>query len=167
VLVPGVAAKADDDNSHIRILLDALFLNISWKAETHEWNSFTGQGDRLINFFRQLPASANVLFSFSKLAARFQHEFLPKALPVLTEKLAALPSRAFLASATVESLESIMEPLIFSGASEIRQRPELRAATLNLLNMLVDAGSSAAFKMRDDFLMLCRNHLISGASVSG
>ena len=157
VLAPGIAAKADDGNSHIRTLLDALFLNISWKAETREWEPLTGQGDRLLNFFRQLAPSANALSSFSKLAARFQCEFVPKALPVLSEHLAALPQRTFLARSTMESLENTLEPLIFSGATEIRRKPELRSAVLNLLNMLMDAGSSAAFKMRDDFLTSLRS----------
>ena len=157
VLAPDVAVKADDDNFHTSTLLDALFLGISWKAETREWRPLTNQSDRLVNFFRQLPPSANNLSSFSKLAARFQSELVPKSLPALSEKLASLPHRALLPRATMESLENILEPLIFSGATEIRRNPELRKAVLSLLNMLVDAGSSAAFKMRDDFLTPLRS----------
>jgi hypothetical protein len=111
-----------------------------------------GHGHLLLNLFRELPPSASTLSSFSKLAARFQNEFVPKALPALSEKLVALSNRAYLARSTMESLENMLEALIFSGASDIRRKPELRTAVLNLLNMLVDAGSSPAFKMRDDFL---------------
>jgi hypothetical protein len=157
VLASGVAAKADDDNSHFSALLDALFLEISWKADTREWRPLMGHGHLLLTLFRELPPSASTLSSFSKLAARFQNEFVPKALPAISEKLAALPYRSYLARSTMESLENMLEPLIFSGASDIRRKPELRTAVLNLLNMLVDAGSSPAFKMRDDFLTPLRS----------
>jgi len=142
----------DDDASHFRKLVDALLLGISWKPETFEWMPLTGNTSRLLDFFVRLPPSLSTLTSFSILAERFRGELIPRALPALAEKLAALSDRNFMSRAAMGALESILQTLICTGATEIRSQPALRTATLALLEMLVEAGSSAGFALRDDFL---------------
>lgn len=140
------------DAARFSRLLSALFLDISWKPETQEWRALTGNGSRALDLFQRLPSDAATLRSFSVITARFRSEFVPRALPSIAEKLSRLTERLFLSDTTMNALETVLGALIFSGASDVRRHPELRGATLSLLDMLVDAGSSAAFKMRDDFL---------------
>ena len=101
-----------------------------------------GHGHLLLTLLASSTKRQHALLVFQARGPLFQNEFVPKALPALSEKLAALPYQAYLARSTMESLENMLEPLIFSGASDIRRKSELVPAVLNLLNMLVDAGSS-------------------------
>jgi hypothetical protein len=41
---------------------------------------------------------------------------------------------------------------VYGRPLELKQDPRIRDAVLYLLDVLVDCGSSAAFKMRDDFV---------------
>ena len=133
-------------------LTRALFLEVSWKPETHEWRPLSGQGGQLLDHFQRLPPNDAAFQAFAATVARFRVEFIPRALPAIAEHLSRLSDRLFLDDTTMSSLESVLGSLIYGGASDVRRTPELRRATLSLLDSLIDAGSSAAFKMRDDFL---------------
>jgi len=49
-------------------------------------------------------------------------------------------------------LEVILQRYVYPKPLELKQRPELRDSVLSLLDLLVELGSSASFKMRDDFV---------------
>jgi hypothetical protein len=59
---------------------------------------------------------------------------------------------ALLSEVTVFYLETILTRLIYGGNSSIRVETDLRQAAMKLLDELVVAGSSVAYKLRDDFL---------------
>jgi hypothetical protein len=138
-------------------VLRALFLEISWKEDTRIWKPLANHGDLLLALFEQLASNPHTLRSFALLAARFRDEFIPMALPALARKATGLSERRYLDQITMTSLEGILRGLVYSGAFEIRRKPDMRTAVLDLLDLLVDAGSSIAFKMRDDFLTPLRS----------
>lgn len=148
-----VLANAETfDFSQKHELIDALFLGIYWKPETCEWSPLSGEGRRLLALFRDLPPTPESLSAFSRIAARFQNELIPGALPALAEKLSILHEKISIWPTTMLSLETILQEQVYSGAPNVRQDAELRNAALAILNILVECGSSAAFKMRDDFV---------------
>ena len=49
-------------------------------------------------------------------------------------------------------LETILGRLIYGGNRRIRVESDLRQAAMKLLDEMVAAGSSTAYKLRDDFL---------------
>jgi hypothetical protein len=53
---------------------------------------------------------------------------------------------------TVFILESLLRQYVYGRPLELKRNSELSDAILQLLDALVDAGSSAAFQMRDDFV---------------
>jgi hypothetical protein len=77
---------------------------------------------------------------------------LPDALVEFAEKLEKAAGRAILNENAIFYLEEILTRLIYSGNSRIRSEAALRQATLTILDALVAAGSSPAYKLRDDFL---------------
>lgn len=147
-----VSQDQEQDKARFGRLIRVLLLGISWPPEAHEWRTLTGQGGRLLDFFRRLPPDLATLRTFSVITARFRSELVPKALPAIQHVLSQLPEREFLDDTTVTTLEALLGDLIYSGASDVRRKSELRTATLALLDLLVEASSSAAFKLRDDFL---------------
>jgi hypothetical protein len=48
-------------------------------------------------------------------------------------------------------LEQMLTPMVFGMPQELKSDPEVRAAVITILDALVDAGSAAAYLMRDDF----------------
>jgi len=147
-----VSQSEQQDRARFGRLIRVLLLGISWKPEAYEWRALSGQGGRLLDFFSRLPADPATLRAFSVITARFRSELVPKALPAIQHMLSQLPERAFLDDTTVTTLDALLGDLIYSGTVDVRRKPELRIATLALLDLLVEASSSAAFKLRDDFL---------------
>ncbi|KRW60939.1 hypothetical protein AO726_06240 [Pseudomonas sp. TTU2014-080ASC] len=55
-------------------------------------------------------------------------------------------------SNTVFILENLLQRHVYSRPQELKRAPSLREAILYVLDALVESGSSAAFRMRDDFV---------------
>lgn len=55
-------------------------------------------------------------------------------------------------SNTVFMLEVLLQRHVYSQPLELKRDPALREAILYVLDVLVESGSSAAFRMRDDFV---------------
>jgi len=49
-------------------------------------------------------------------------------------------------------LESLLQRYVYGRPLELKTDASVRAAVLDVLDMLVENGSSAAFRMRDDFV---------------
>ena len=70
----------------------------------------------------------------------------------VASKLNAAKGTPILNETAVFYLEQILTRLVYGGNSRIRAEPQLRIATLTILDHLVEAGSSVGYKLRDDFL---------------
>ena len=152
-----LGARADDEHSDTAELLDVILLGIEWKADAREWKPLNGQRERVCQFFQRLPASGRAASAFTALANRFASEFLPASLPLLAEKLAAQSPGGLLSRFTLMQLEEALSGLVYSGAVEVRRNPSLRNATMTVLDCMVEAGSCAAFRVRDDFVTPLRS----------
>jgi hypothetical protein len=53
---------------------------------------------------------------------------------------------------TVFMLETLLQRYVYGRPLELKHQSNLRDAILVLLDLLVENGSSAAFRMRDDFV---------------
>jgi hypothetical protein len=49
-------------------------------------------------------------------------------------------------------LESLLSRWVYGKPLKLKENPTVRSAVLYILDGLVEAGSSAAFRMRDDFV---------------
>ena len=63
---------------------------------------------------------------------------------------------------TVFCLESLLGRYVYGQPLLLRTEPNLRQAILAILDNLVDAGSSAAYRMRDDFVTPLSSSQASG-----
>ena len=74
---------------------------------------------------------------------------IPDVLLLLAEKLGE--PGAVLSPRTLGRFETMLASLIYAGSPRIRREPP-KEATLRMLDILIDAGSSKAYRMRDDFV---------------
>lgn len=142
--------QVDKEYSDEANLLRELFLGVDW-SEQRDWLPLHGQTQRIRLFFRSLPPMEQGFDCYAYYLAKVGTPTLPNALVEFAEKLEAA-GRAILNENAIFYLEEILTRLIYSGNSRIRSEEALRQAALTILDALVAAGSSPAYKLRDDFL---------------
>jgi hypothetical protein len=78
---------------------------------------------------------------------------LPEAFVRIAAKLrSGDPQRMLAGRSTIHLLELLLQRHVYARPLELKRRSDLREAILFVLDQLVEAGSSAAFRMRDDFV---------------
>lgn len=128
-----------------------LFLGVNWN-EMKDWPPLHGESDRLRNLFLSLPPSREVMKCYCYYLAHAGTPTLPDALLGIAAKHEELADDNPFCDTAVFYLEEILARAVNGGDNTVRVRSDLRNATLRILDALVEAGSSRAFKLRDDFV---------------
>jgi len=146
-------AHLDDRYSTGAQLISAIFLGTWWKENVRHWNSLEGHANRVNSLFESLPASPTVLDHYVRFLYHIGEQSLPDAFVRIAKRLKAGDSREMLTkSNTVFMLEVLLQRHVYAKPLELKSNHELRDAVLFLLDLLVENGSSACFRMRDDFV---------------
>lgn len=143
----------DQDYSKGSEMMSMIFLNTRWKSNVRHWSSLEGYADRVHTLFERLPASPRIFEDYVSFLYHIGEQSLPNAFIHLAHKL-NLPNSAKLLNGrnTVYLLEVLLQRHVYVRPRELKQRIEMRDSILHVLDLLVEIGSSAAFKMRDDFV---------------
>lgn len=146
-------ARIDDDHAWGRDLMSAVFLGTWWKDEVRHWRSLEGYASHVHTFFEGLPPSATVLEDYVRFLYHVGEQSLPQAFVRIARRLEGGNSRQLLRPAnTVFLLEILLRRYVYGRPLELKRDRELREAVLFVLDLLVENGSSAGFRMRDDFV---------------
>lgn len=134
-------------------LLTVILLGLEWKEGARHWRRLEGQASRIDALVKRLPASAAVLGAYCCFLYEIGEHSLPNGFVIVAERLSVgNPSEMLPAGDTVFYLESLLQRYIYSEPRRLKSNPQVRTAVLRILDELVEAGSSAAFRMRDDFV---------------
>lgn len=133
-------------------VLRPLFFNITWKPGVREWTPLKGHEQEVGALFRRLSPSEELLDVFSEFLRTIGRTLIPDVLPAVAAKLAAGGEEIRLTDRTIDRLDAILSSLIYGGAARIRTEKPLREGMLALLDAMIEGGSSAAYRIRDDFL---------------
>lgn len=134
-------------------LLHAVFLGIPWKEEVRHWERLEGNAKRIDILFQELPPGATVLDSYCRYLYSIGRRSLPEAFVVIAKQLRVGTVRDMLSKGnTVFCLEALLRGFVYGQPMRVKSVPRLRSSILEILDGLVEAGSSAAFRMRDDFV---------------
>lgn len=138
-----------------------LFLNLSWNESTTEWGAVKGRESSFEAMFKTIPPDVEATEAFACFVQKIGSSLLPDVLCTFAAKISDAP----LTDNAIYLFELILARLVHGGDLRIRDEKELRSATLSILDILVNAGSSLAFKLRDDFVTpLCEKYVIPEAS---
>ncbi len=145
------ARLPSDDDAHEPELLRAVFLGVPWKEGIQHWNRLDGAANRLDELFRRLPMSPVVLQGYSRFLYTVGGHSLPGAFVVVANQLRTngIGDHLFTGDATFY-LEAILRRFVYGEPHRVKSDPPVREAVLYILDALVESGSSAAYKMRDD-----------------
>lgn len=134
-------------------LIDAIFLGGHWKEGVRRWRRLEGQGHGVDELATRFRGSSAVFDAYCRFLYSIGETSLPRAFVFLADSLAAGEAIAMLADQnTVFLLESLLRRHVYSEPYKLKSEPAVRAGVLSLLDHLVEAGSSAAYRMRDDFV---------------
>ncbi len=134
-------------------LINALFLGVPWNEGVRSWQRMTGNESRLDRLFEALPPSAPVLVAYSRFLSQVGENSLPAAFVLVGAKLRqAGAGVALLTSDAQFYLESLLRRWVLSQPGKLKEHTALRDSVLFILDELVQAGSSVAYRLRDDFV---------------
>jgi tRNA A37 threonylcarbamoyladenosine biosynthesis protein TsaE len=149
----GWLTHVDDRHAQGADLLLVIFLGTSWKDGVRHWKSLEGHAHLIDDLFERLPFSRESLDDY----VRFLYHVGEKSLPDAFMRIAS-----GLKTSTIESpleradvvfrLEVLLRRYVYAMPFELKRNNKLRDAVLYLLDRLVEEGSAAAFRMRDDFV---------------
>ncbi|MCX6676720.1 MAG: ATP-binding protein [Methanothrix sp.] len=134
-------------------MITAIFLGLSWKEEVHHWRSLEGYAFHVHDLFNVLPPSSTVMDNYVRFLYDIGEQLLPEAFVHIANRLHVGDHQKMLRKTnTVFLLEVLLQRHVYRRPLELKRERRLRDAVLFLLDLLVEQGSSAAFRMRDDFV---------------
>jgi len=134
-------------------LVGAIFLGNYWKENVRHWHRLEGQGHRVDKLAERFRGSVTVFDAYCRFLYNIGETSLPKAFVLVADSLAAGEPLAMLSDQnTVFLLESLLRRYVYAEPERLKSDQAIRRAVLALLDHLVVAGSSAAYRMRDDFV---------------
>jgi len=135
-------------------MIAAILLQGFWKEDARHWKTLEGYAHLLDELFDDLPPAGTVLDDYVRFLYKIGSQSLPAAFIRIDKSLRAGDARQMLTkeSDTIFMLEVILQRHVYVRPLELKSDPALRTAILSILDILVDNGSSAAFRMRDDFV---------------
>ena len=134
-------------------LIDAIFFGNYRNENERHWHRLEGQGHRVDKLAGQFRGSVTVFNAYCRFLYDIGATSLPKAFVILADFLSVGDPHEMLSDQnTVFLLESLFLRYVYAEPHRLKSDHAIRNAVLLLLDHLVEAGSSAAYRMRDDFV---------------
>ena len=146
-------AEIDDEHASGGEMMSAIFLGSWWKEDARHWRSLEGHAGHIHALFEDLPPSSTVLDDYLRFLYHVGDQSLPDAFIRIAKRLQqGAPHQMMRKGNTVFLLEVLLQRHVYGRPLELKRHCDLREAVIFLLDRLVENGSSAAFRMRDDFV---------------
>ena len=134
-------------------LLSAVFLTLYWEDNVRHWRFLDGHAHLVHALFEALPPSSIVLDNYAGFLYQIGERSLPDAFVRVADTLRrGSPNKMLSKSNTVFVLEVLLQRYVYGRPLELKRDTRIREAVIFILDSLVECGSSAAFRMRDDFV---------------
>lgn len=143
----------DSDYPGYDSLISAIFFGPPSSRKRCHWPPLDGHAQTIDELALALPTHHRVLDEY----VLFLYFMGEKSLPNAFINIAAIiergdPKALLSQSNTVFCLDRMLQQYVYGSPRMLKQYASLREAVLRLLDALVEAGSSAAYRMRDDFV---------------
>jgi hypothetical protein len=145
--------RIDDEHPRGSEVMATIFLTRYWKDDVRHWRSLEGHAHRVHDLFESLPPSATILDDYVRFLYHIGEQSLPVAFERVANRLKAGDAQNMLRKGnTVFTLETLLLRYVYGRPIELKRNRGLRESVLYLLDTLVENGSSASYRMRDDFV---------------
>ncbi|MCH1569890.1 MAG: hypothetical protein L7S64_00985, partial [Longimicrobiales bacterium] len=143
--------RLDAGYSGAESLIRRLFLETYWKDDVSHWDRLDGEAHRVDGLAAELTPAGITLTAYARFLYSIGQQSLPRAFLVLDAMVTASPQAMGHADALF-MLETMLVRFVYGEPHRLKSDPDLRGSVLRLLDSMVSAGSSAAYRMRDDFV---------------
>ena len=134
-------------------LVDKVLFGMPWEEGIHHWRRLQGHEEAVDALVGRLPAVPPILSSYTRYLHSIGGESLPDSFGVVANILQNGADNDLLSNgSSMFCLESLLGRYVYGEPLTLKSDPKLRAAALSILDQLVEAGSSASYSMRDDFV---------------
>ena len=133
-------------------LIRCMVLDMGWPKDSQRWARLPGHEERVVEFAGLLPPTPHVLESFARYLYGSGAGTDPAALKAVAGHLRAGGLALLGSKETIYCLAGVLQRYVYGRPAMLKEDPVLLDDTLLMLDMLVDAGSPAAYKMRDYFV---------------
>ena len=135
-------------------LVSKVLLGLQWDQGVRGWNRLDGHEHEIGDLAAKLPASPIVLEGYTRFLHAIGEGALPRAFITVSEILicAEQPQDLLENGNTIFYLDALLARYVHGQPKRIKTDERMRTAVIHILDGLVDAGSSAAYRMRDDFV---------------
>jgi hypothetical protein len=145
--------RLGDEHPEGSELLSAILLTAFWKDNVRHWRFLDGYAHLVHTLFEALPPTSIVLDDYVRFLYHIGERSLPEAFVRVADALRRGDAQRMLEKAnTVFLLEVLLQRHVYGRPLELKSHRTIREAVVFILDSLVEAGSSAAFRMRDDFV---------------
>jgi hypothetical protein len=141
-----------DEHSEVTKLASVLLLyGIAWNKGVKHWEPLQGHSEDIRKFFEKVGISPHVCLAFIALLDSVGNQTLmPDGINWIAKNVLADKTGTLLVDKNaLLLLTRVLTPLVYGGTARIRQSSTLRNAVLDVLDAMVNAGSSTAFRMRE------------------
>ena len=146
-------AHLDDEHPEGSELLAAVFLTAFWKDDVRHWRFLDGYVHLVHTLFESLPPTSIVLDDYVRFLYHIGERSLPEAFLRINEAFRRGNAQKMVERTdTVFMLEVLLQRHVYGRPLALKSDRRVREAVLSILDTLVETGSSAAFRMRDDFV---------------
>ena len=147
--LPSIALEHSDGMA----LVDKVLFGMPWEEGIPNWRRLQGHEEAVNAFAGRLPAVQPVVSSYTRYLHSIGGGALPDSFVVVAEILQKGADKDLLSNGSaVFCLESLLGRYVYGEPLTLKSDPRLRAAALSILDRLIEAGSSASYNMRDDFV---------------
>ena len=130
-----------------------MFLTSYWKDNGRHWRFLDGYAHLVHALFEALPPASIVLDDYMRFLFHIGERSLPDAFVRVGDALRSGDAQKMLEhSNTVFMLEVMLRRYVYGRPLALKRHAHILDAVLFVLDCLVDSGSSAAFRMRDDLV---------------
>jgi len=147
------ASRLKGDRPYESAFIDRIFLGTYWKDDVKDWKRLAGHAHRLDALARRLPPTTVCLLAYTRFLSTIGQRSLPDALKVVATVFQRGDSVVMASDANIAFyLETLLRRFVYGEPRRLKSDPALRDAILGILEALIAAGSSSAYRIRDDFL---------------
>jgi hypothetical protein len=149
----GWVGRLDSRHASGKELVNGIFLGGGWNENVRHWHRLGDEGRRIDTLAEGFRGSATAFGAYCRYLHDIGERSLPRGFVILAESLQAGNAALMLSDQnTAFLLESLLRRYVYAEPLRLKSDPVVRNAVLALLDHLVEAGSSAAYRMRDDFV---------------
>ena len=145
--------QLDSERPHDESFVNRIFLGMLWNADAKHWTRLDGHAQRIDTLAMHLPAVVTCLEAYSRFLYTIGQQSLPGAFKFVAAYFERGDSISIASnSEVIFCLESLVSRFVYSEPHRLKADQKLRDAVLVILDELISAGSSSAYRMRDDFV---------------